>query len=298
SHVAVARAGRLGARRVRAGRRREGTRARARRERADGRHDVHGPRLERCRVHQHRRTNRSRAAWTGRRGYGSRRYARRVHEPETGGTVGRAANAGRAAAHAVRTANSARAANAGPDDSVMRAGIGLPCAASRLALLAGCGITGNLRLNPGYASFSPGLFDSDTNRELGLSLGVLPLRIAKAIVRDDPEIAGILGDLKAVRVYIYEVDGDAARVRERIERTHGRLVDRGWQPVVAVRDDGEFATALARVDGPERIRGLAVMLLDSEEVVLINLIGDIRPETFGAVMAQMDVQLPETRVQL
>lgn len=180
----------------------------------------------------------------------------------------------------------------------MRAGIGLPCAACVLALLAGCGITGNLRLNPGYASFSPGLFDSDTNRELGLSLGVLPLRIAKAIVRDDPEIAGILGDLKAVRVYIYEVDGDAARVRERIERTHGRLVDRGWQPVVAVRDDGEFATALARVDGPERIRGLAVMLLDSEEVVLINLIGDIRPETFGAVMAQMDVQLPETRVQL
>src|SRR5690606_8395317 len=101
--------------------------------------------------------------------------------------------------------------------------------ACALAALAGCGITGNLRMNPGFASFSPGL--PDTDRELALSLGVLPLKIAKVLTNDDPEIAGILASLKAVRVYIYEVDGDPMRVRSHIERTRGRLVDRGWESV-------------------------------------------------------------------
>lgn len=175
-------------------------------------------------------------------------------------------------------------------------GVRLLIGACVLATLAGCGLTGNLRMNPGFASFSPGL--PDTDREFALSLGILPLKIAKAVTKDDPEIAALLGDLKAVRVYIYDVDGDPKRVREGIERTRGRLLDRGWDPVLAVRDDGEFATALVRGDRPHDIRGLAVMLQDSDEVVLINLIGDIRPETFAMVMAEIELDVPHTVVKL
>lgn len=169
-------------------------------------------------------------------------------------------------------------------------------AAGVLAMLAGCGITGNFRLDPGFARFSPGL--RDTDREFGLSLGVLPIRIAKAFTKDDPELSGVLGSLKAVRVYIYAVDGHPRRVRRQIEDTRQRLIDRGWERVVAVRDDGEFATALVRVDSPERIDGLAVMMQDSEQVVLINLIGNIRPETFAMLMDEIDVEIPQTVVQL
>lgn len=171
------------------------------------------------------------------------------------------------------------------------AGVLTTCAA-----LAGCGITGNFRFDPGFAGFSPGL--RDTDREFALSLGVLPIKIATALTKDDPELSGMLGSLKAVRVYIYAIDGDPLRVRGRIEDTRRRLVDRGWERIVAVREDGEFATALVRIDEPRRIQGLAVMLQDSEEVVLINLIGDIRPETFALVLSEIDLDIPETVVEL
>ena len=51
-------------------------------------------------------------------------------------------------------------------------------------LLIGCGITGNLRGDPGYAPFeSPGLFNTD--RVFALSLGPVPLRLAR---QDDNHI--------------------------------------------------------------------------------------------------------------
>lgn len=179
----------------------------------------------------------------------------------------------------------------------MRTSIRVPVLAAVVLGLAGCGITGNLRMNRGYAAFaSPAAADAD--RQLGLSLGAVPIWIARKIMHDDPEISAVLRSLKAVRVYIYDVNGDAARVRERIELTRARLLDDGWDAVVAVRDDGEFATALVRMDEPDRIRGLAVMLVDAEEVVLINLIGDIRPETFALVMDEIGLNSLGERVSL
>jgi hypothetical protein len=174
----------------------------------------------------------------------------------------------------------------------MRGGlIGLAVATSGLALGA-CGFTGNLRFNPGYAELgSPGIVDTD--RSFGLSLGPLPIRLARVFLADDPEISGILKDVKGVRVYTYEVDGDAERVNANMEESRGRLVERGWQPVVAVREDGGLVTALVRMDDEdERIRGLVVMVQDDEELVLVNVIGNLAPETFAFAMAELDIELP------
>jgi len=71
--------------------------------------------------------------------------------------------------------------------------------AALAALLTGCGITGNYRNDPGFAEFdSPGLLDTD--REFGISLGALPLGLARWVMADDPEIGPLLRELRAVRV--------------------------------------------------------------------------------------------------
>ena len=174
----------------------------------------------------------------------------------------------------------------------MRAGF-IVLAAATSALTA-CGFTGNLRFNPGYAELgSPGV--ADTDRSFGISLGPLPIKLARLFVAGDPEISGILKDVKGVRVYTYEIDGDAERVIARMVEARGRLVARGWQPVVAVRDDGGLVTALVRMDDDaddQRIRGLVVMVRDEEEVVLVNVIGKLAPETFAFAMAELDIELP------
>jgi hypothetical protein len=63
-------------------------------------------------------------------------------------------------------------------------------------------------------------------------------------------------------------------------------------PVATVRDDGELVSVLVRSGREDRVRGMAVMVHDQSEVVLINLIGDFRPEMFNAFMAELDIDAP------
>ena len=164
-------------------------------------------------------------------------------------------------------------------------------------VLADCGILGDLRLNPGYAAFgSPGV--GDTDRDFALSLGPVPLKVVRLATRNDPEMAALLRDLKAVRVYTYEVDGDVDRVLERVNGIRERLIQAGWQQVVATRDDGELVAALVKMQEPGKIRGMAVIAQDDEDLTLVNVIGDIRPENFGAIMAELDVDVPTMSVSM
>jgi len=165
------------------------------------------------------------------------------------------------------------------------------------ASLAACGITGNFRAHPGFARLGS-IDQGDVDRQLGISLGPLPLMVARRLTADDPELGAMLRGVKGVRVYVYDVNGDAARVRGRMERSQARLVADGWTPAVAMRDDGEYAAALVRTDARDGVRGIVVLTLDDEEAVLVNVIGRLRPESFSRVMASLGEDLPPMRVTL
>jgi hypothetical protein len=158
-------------------------------------------------------------------------------------------------------------------------------------LLTGCGFTGNFRHDPGYAAFgSPGPLVTD--RELALSLGPVPLRVAGWILDDDPELTPLLKELRAVRVYTYEVARDAAAVAERIAELHTDLVAEGWLRVIAIREDDELASVLLRPRKGGGNHGLAVIVQDESEVVLVNLIGDVRLDFINDYLSGIDVEAP------
>ena len=159
--------------------------------------------------------------------------------------------------------------------------------------LAACGITGNFRNDPGYADF--GSQQSGAERDIGLSLGPLPLGMARMFMDDDPEIGLLLKDLRAARVYIYTVD-DGERVAQRIEATESDLIADGWFPIVTVSEDGERVEVLTHANRRGELRGMAVIVQDAEELVLVNLIGNIHPEQFDSYMAGLDVHAPSIAI--
>jgi uncharacterized protein DUF4252 len=162
-------------------------------------------------------------------------------------------------------------------------------------LLTGCGITGNFRNDPGYAAFgSPGPLATD--RELRISLGPLPLKIAKVFLDDDAELSPMLEDLRAVRVYTYDVAGDTEGVARRVHETQSELRDAGWISLVAVREDEELTSVLLRAGSGGRNEGLAVIVQDATEVVFVNLIGDVRLEFFDDYMAELEVEAPSIEI--
>lgn len=159
--------------------------------------------------------------------------------------------------------------------------------------LGACGITGNFRNDPGYADF--GAQGRGTQRDIGLSLGPLPLGVARMFMDDDPDIGPLLKDLRAARVYVYTVD-DPERVAQRIETTQRDLIAGGWFPIVIIRDDGEHVAVLTHADRRGDLRGMAVIVQDEEDLVLVNLIGEIHPELFDSYMAGLDVHAPSIAI--
>lgn len=166
-------------------------------------------------------------------------------------------------------------------------------AALLTAALAACGVTAP-RGSDGFANLdSLGL--SDTDRVLTLSIGPALLNFAAGHVDDDPETRALLQSLDGVRVRVYEIDGDPGRVASRMDRMSIKLQADGWEPVLRVRESRETLHMLVRtVDG--RIRGMTVLGCDGDsEAVVVNLMGEIRPEQFSAVMVALDVDTPAVK---
>ncbi len=162
-------------------------------------------------------------------------------------------------------------------------------------LLAGCGVTGNFRQDPGYAEFD-GLDSLGGHREVGLSFGPLPLALARLVIDDEPEIDSLLRDLRAVRVYVYDSLDDTQQVEQRVHAVRENLLADGWSAIATVRDGTERVAVLLRPDlKGAKTHGLTVIVQDSSELVLVNLIGNVRVDQLAKYMAELEVDVPPIR---
>ncbi len=163
-------------------------------------------------------------------------------------------------------------------------------------VLSSCGITAP-RGNDGFANLdSPGM--NDTDRTMTISLGPTTLWFAAKFLDAEPETQTLLRSLDGVRIRIYEVDedGDTDRIAHNFERMGGKLLDDGWDPVMLVREEGELVQMYLKSSG-KRISGLTIVSADDEEVVVINVMGDIDPVYYKDVMMALNVDdAPEVQV--
>lgn len=169
----------------------------------------------------------------------------------------------------------------------------LTVAAAIALTLAACGITAP-RSNEGYADLdSLGMLDVDNT--MTLSIGPTLLRFAARHVDDDPETRALLQELDGVRIRIYEIDRNPDRVAARIEDMSLKLRDQDWQPVALVQEDDEQTHMLMKVT-EGRIHGLTVITSDGLEAVIVNVMGDLKPELFTDAMVALDVNTPDIEV--
>jgi hypothetical protein len=166
-------------------------------------------------------------------------------------------------------------------------------------LLAGCGITGNFRHDPGYADFGA-LQRLPADSHIRLSLGPLPLKIAAwgvGLSEDDEEVGTFLRELRAVRVYTFEgVEEDPAVVASGVEELMAELGRNGWLNIAAVREDSERTSVFLRPDKNFSHHGLVIVVEEPDEVVLVNLIGNIRLDFIDGYMADLDVRVPPIEI--
>jgi len=113
--------------------------------------------------------------------------------------------------------------------------------------------------------------------------------IAGAGAQRDEDFSKILDGIKRIRVKAGSAEGkDPAGIRAAIDSAAARLEASGWYRMVTVRDEDEVVYVLA-LEGDNVIHGLTAMIHDGdEEVVLVNIAGDMTPEMIGSLLSHMD----------
>ena len=167
-------------------------------------------------------------------------------------------------------------------------------AAVLVLMLTACGITAP-RSNEGFANLdSPGI--SETNRTMSISIGPTLMRFAARFLDDEPETQALLRSLDGVRVRIYEVDGDSEVIAQNFDHMGAKLGKDGWAPVMLVREEGELVQMFAK-SSSTGMKGLTIVSADDEEVVVVNVMGDIEPELYSDVMVALNVDdAPEIQI--
>lgn len=159
--------------------------------------------------------------------------------------------------------------------------------------LGGCSFTAP-SASPGYADLDS-LGSSHVDGTMSLSFGSSLLQFAAMNVDDDPQAKALLENLEGVRVKTYDVVGDEMAVAARIQEIGKQLQEQGWQPVITVKEEGEHTLVMMK-GSDEQIAGMVVITCDATEAVIVNVMGNLRPEMFTRVMQAVDADVPPVHV--
>ncbi|MHB1307669.1 MAG: DUF4252 domain-containing protein [Limisphaerales bacterium] len=122
--------------------------------------------------------------------------------------------------------------------------------------------------------------------------GNLLAMAAKLAEKTEPEAAQILKGLKSIRVNVVGLDdANRAEIEQRIKNVRADLEAQGWERAVTVQKPGEDVGIYIKTQGDEAVEGLVVTVLQAKgEAVLVNIVGNIRPEQLTAVAERLNIE--------
>ena len=143
---------------------------------------------------------------------------------------------------------------------------------------------------PGYVDFGD-LSATYGEPKITINLGGTMLNfVGMMSSSESPETSEMISKLKGIRVQIYSLDENVDAARDQFSKTRSGLKSSGWEPIVQVNEDDEQVLVYMKaVDG--NMEGMTVMVVDEEEAVFVNVIGQLNPAELAQVMDKFDVNV-------
>ncbi len=141
-----------------------------------------------------------------------------------------------------------------------------------------------------FGSFKPG--QKGEYVEVNLEPGLLSIA-SKMIGNQEPEVAQLIRDIKQIRVNVAKLDDtNREQAGAQIAKVCESLTKQGWQAVVKVREsNNKEVNIFVKTRGDEAIEGIVVAVMDNNrEAVLVNIVGNIRPENIGKIAEKLDIE--------
>jgi len=143
---------------------------------------------------------------------------------------------------------------------------------------------------PGYVGVeSLGLLDPGSV-EVNINLtGAMLQALASSSQRSDTDLATLLQDVQRVRVLSGPVPaGDVAALVAKLHAAVVRLESEGWIRLVSIHEKDDEEVAVLSLESGSLIHGIAVLVLDGDEAVVVNVVGSMRPEVLGRLLGSLD----------
>ena len=114
---------------------------------------------------------------------------------------------------------------------------------------------------------------------------------AQLVEKDQPEAGKLLRNVQLIQVYVVGLsDENQAEMQKRVQQIRQDLDGRGWERNVNVQGkDGEDVGVYTQTRGGESLAGVAITVVDAKHVVLVNVVGDIRPEQIAALGESLNI---------
>jgi len=143
---------------------------------------------------------------------------------------------------------------------------------------------------PGYVDFGD-LSATYGEPKITINLGGTMLGfVGMMSSAESPETSDLISKLKGIRVQMYSMDEDASAAKNQFGETRKSLKSSGWEPIVQINEDDEQVLVYMKMEGGN-MEGMTVMVVDDEEAVFVNVIGQLNPTELGKVMESFDVDV-------
>lgn len=140
-----------------------------------------------------------------------------------------------------------------------------------------------------FGSFTPASGAEFVEVNINSNLITMVLDLAK---KSEPDIVEVLKGLKGVRVNVMGLtDENRADIQKRVSGIRKDLNAGGWERVVTAVQENHDVGVYVRTRGSEAVEGIVVTVIeDNKQAVLINVIGDIRPEKLAMVGERFHIE--------
>jgi hypothetical protein len=115
---------------------------------------------------------------------------------------------------------------------------------------------------------------------------------ARLVEKSEPDVAELIRGLQLIRVNVIGLDdGNRAEIEKRVKKIRSELDANGWERIVTAQKKDEDVGVYLKTRGSDAVEGVVVTVIEgNREAVLINIVGDIKPDKIAVIGERMDIE--------